>query len=73
MLATMPRKPVVKDQVNLRMGRELLTRMDRLGAPYGLSRTAMIIQAVAEWVERQEQMRGIQQPDQQNKPGHHRR
>ncbi len=54
MLGTMAQKKVEKEQVNIRMSTNLLGKLDRIAGPYGITRTALITQAVVEYVQRHE-------------------
>lgn len=50
----MAKKRMAKEQVNVRIAPPLLDRLDRIGEPYGLSRTELIRRAVEEYVQRHE-------------------
>lgn len=42
------------EQVNMRLSSKLLQRLDRIGAPYDLTRSELIRRAVEEYVERRD-------------------
>ena len=64
MLAEMAKPKVEKDQVNIRMSVALLDDLDDIGRPYGITRTALITQAVVEFVQRHKAQRQQQPADQ---------
>ena len=48
----MPRKKVETEQVNVRISSVLLSRLEKIGEPFGLTRTQMVLRAVEEYVLR---------------------
>jgi len=76
----MPRKKVETEQVNVRISTALLSRLDKLGDPFGLTRTQMVLRAVEEYVREHDpeftrEVPSLDAPhhDPPRRGGHHRR
>ena len=61
----MAKKRIAKEQVNIRVTPQLLDYLDRMGEPFGLTRSQIIHRAIEEYVSRHLQ---TQQETQQQQP-----